>query len=269
MFYTKDLVVFSDRNKREENQDRAFYLNFDAHPDVKSKMTILAVLDGVSNSNGAHASRMAAEAMRPRLAQLIGRADSLLALDDETKKSEILICLKCAIHDADEYLRQQQIGGIEYGTTITLAVVFDEAVFAANVGDSPAYLLRLSGSQEGRLLPLFECHNEAGVLVQKGLMSPEEALRSPARNCLLRMAGGTGVLDTEIHTTSLWLSQTDLLMLGSDGALAVFSTETLTQIIRDNLRSGLSGITAALFEAVQDSSSTDNFTILAQWLETN
>lgn len=268
MLYAKDLVVFSDRHKRPENQDCAFHLAFDGSPFPRSSMLIFAVLDGVSHSNGGVAAPIAAEAMRPRLAELLGKADMLLQLDDETKRGEIWQILKRAIHDADERLRAMPpAGGCDHGTTITLAVVFDEAVFTANVGDSPAYLLRMTGKQAGTLQPLFECHNEAGRAVQAGLMTQEEAMRSPLRNALLRMVGA-GVLDSDISTSFAWLSQSDVLLLGSDGALAVLPEQELAGLVREHAPD-MRAAAAELLRRIQQSSSTDNFTIIAQALETD
>lgn len=269
MLYTKAMMVFSDRHKRERNEDRAFYLRYDGQPDLKSSMTIHAVLDGVSSSNGAQASKLAAAAMQQRLAELLGKAEDLIMLDDVTKREEIHLMLKSAICDADTCLRNNQHVGIEYGTTITLAVVFDEAVFTANIGDSPAYLLRMvNGAGVSEVISLFDCQNQAGEFVKEGRMSPDEALHSKARNMLLHMVGGGGILETEIATGFAWVSQSDILMLGSDGALAVLTEKELTELVSSKLPGGLAAITAGLFEAVQDRS-TDNFTLLTHWLVTD
>lgn len=269
MLHIKNLVVFSDQHKRSENQDCAFHLAFDGNPYPKSAMSIYAVLDGVSHSNGGIAAPIAAAAMRPRLAELLGKADALLQLDDDTKRAEIWHILKCAIHDADDCLRAMPYSGnSNHGTTITLAVVFDEAVFTANIGDSPAYLLRLAGRQEGTLLPLFRCQNEAGMAVSEGKLSPEDALRSPLRNALIHMVGA-GILDTDIRTSFAWLSQSDLLLLGSDGALAVLSEAELTKLVLEQDPEDVHAVAGALFRRIQESSSTDNFTVIIQKLETD
>lgn len=268
MLYFKELVVFSDPHKRSENQDRAFHLAFDGSPFPKASMHIYAVLDGVSHSNGGVAAPMAAAAMRPRLAELIGKSDMLLQLDDATKRSEICQILKRAIHDADECLKSIPYSNGNYGTTITLAVVFDEAVFTANIGDSPAYLLRMAGKNRGTLVPLFECHNEAGLDVREGRMTPEEALHSSKRNGLMRMAG-VGILDHEIYTSFAWLSQSDVLLLGSDGALAVLPEQELTALVENHAATGMKAVAAELFEQIKQSSSTDNFTVIAQALCTD
>lgn len=270
MFFIRDLFLFSDANKREINQDLCFYLNFDGAPNLENKLAVLCVMDGVSSANGKAAADIAARAMRPVLAQLPAMTDELLECSDEEKEEQILRLLRSAILQADLQLRQAQQPGQIYGTTITLATVFDERVFAANVGDSPAYLLRMStGGGVDSILPLFECHNQAGRLVHSGQLTPVQALTHPGKNLLLRMAGGQRLYPHDIYTTTQWLGQSDLLLLGSDGALSVLPQEELIRLVNEHSPVGLAQMTAALFEQVQASSSTDNFTLLAQWLDSN
>ena len=76
-------------------------------------------------------------------------------------------------------------------------------------------------------------------------------------------------MDTHIHTAFAWLSQSDLLLLGSDGALAVLPEEELTRLMLEHAPESVHAAAGALFRQVQDSSSTDNFTIIAQALATD
>lgn len=270
MYHTQDMAFRSLQHRRSENQDRCFSMSCDGMPDLREKMSILAVLDGVSSSNGGRAAHMASQAMRPVLAELLGKSGELLTLDDESRRSEIHQYLCTAVREADRCLRREQTGELECGTTVTLAVLFGEAVYAANVGDSPAYLLRISmNGTVGQLQPLFECHNMAGEAVRRGLMTKEEALTHQSRNALMRMVGGSGIVRNDIHTTFTWLSQSDVLLLGSDGALSVVTEEKLVQLVNENLCSGLTDFIDELYETVRESDSRDNFTVLAQWVKSD
>ena len=270
MLYFNEPMVFSHRHKRPENQDRAFYMAFNASPTHESNMQIFAVLDGVSNSNGSVAAPMAAAALRPRLAQLIVNSEMLLDLEvlNGTRANVIWDTLKLAIQDAHHCLRSHGDDyGDDYGTTITLAVVFDGAVYTANIGDSPAYLLRLSDDGAATLHPLFECHNAAGLAVAEGKMTPEEARTSPLRNGLQHMAGAKAVPELNIHTACSWLPQYSILLLGSDGALSVLPEQELIELVQANAPAGMPAVVTALFQRIQDSDSTDNFTVIAQSLQ--
>ena len=270
MFYIKDVMAYSDAYKRPENQDCCFYMNYDGSPHQNTKISILAVLDGVSKANGGEASQQAAEAMRPVLAELLGKSAQYLQLDMETRKEVIFQVLRRAIHAADHSLRMMQYANVVYGTTVTLAVILDDQVYAANVGDSPAYLLPVSiAGQVSASIPLFECQNYAGKAVREGTMTMEQARAEKLQNRLVSMVGGYTLHDDEISTTSVWLRQSNLLLLGSDGALAVTTEEELRQTVEENLRSGLREVIKSVFENVQNSDSTDNFTILAEWVDSD
>lgn len=263
MFFIKDTAYFSHAHKRPYNQDRCFYMTCDGTPDLRGKISILCVLDGVSNSNGGDAAPMAARVMRGVLSGLLGKCDALLDYDDATREEEIFRVVKDAVFAADLCLRQHQYPGYELGTTATVAVVFDDVVYAANVGDSPAYLLRwdkLSSSIKKELtIPLFQCQTEAGMDME------------PYRpNALVNMIGGEGVDSgrVKIHTTTAWLGSSDILLLGSDGALSVLPPDDLAELMDRSVRHGLSAALEALYQQVQDTpTATDNATVLAHWVE--
>ena len=267
MFTIKQTTAFSNAHKRGENQDRCFYMNYIGAPDRRDSISIMAVLDGVSRANGGQASAMAEAAMRPVLAELMGRCRDFRGLDFQTLKAELFRSLRNAILAADQALRAEQFGGMVYGTTITMAVVYGDRVYAANVGDSPAYLGPVAPGGGGDPIPLFECQNQAGEVVRQGLMTMEEANARKLQNRLMTMAGGDLLMEDEIFTASTWLRQSNVLLLGSDGALAVMPPAQLARVVRQRIGQGLEAVVEGIFELVQNSPSTDNATILAQWLE--
>lgn len=268
MFFVKDMMACSEAYKRPYNQDRYFCMNLNCGPDRRNRISILAVMDGVSRANGGEASAMAESAMRPILLELLGKCDDLKDLDSETRKNEILRIMRNAILVADRELCRHREGNQIYGTTITLAVVYWDRIYTANVGDSPAYLLpvSLTGAVSAPI-PLFECQNRAGEMVRAGVMTMEEAVALKLQNQLTCMAGGDQLLERDIYTTSTWLRQSCLLMLGSDGALSVMPEKELQAIVQEQLCDGLKAVVEGIFARVQDSSSTDNFTVLSHWLE--
>ena len=268
MFYIKDIMACSEAYKRPYNQDRYFSMNLCSGPDRRNRLSILAVMDGVSKANGGEASAIAEAAMRPILAQLLGTCTDLCELDSQTLKDEILRILRNAILSADLALRRCQYPGIVYGSTITLAVVYLDRIYAANVGDSPAYLLPVSLTGEvSEIVPLFQCQNKAGEVVRQGIMTMEEAVAGKLQNWLTCMAGGDPLMEKDIFTASTWLRQSCLLLLGSDGALSVAPEAELREIVQERLPGGLKAVVEGIFERVESSPSTDNFTVLAHWLE--
>lgn len=270
MFFIKDITAFSTSHLREVNEDLWFHMSGDGMPDRNGKILIMGVMDGVSNSNGYQAVRIAIKAMRPVLAELIGKVDALLELDRFTVQEEIFHCLRKAIQAADITLRQYQYLNTDFGTTVCLVVVFGERVYTANIGDSPIYQMHIPEPEEApALISLFECHNKAGEAVREGWMTKEEALTSNLHNKLTLAVGGTGLRSTDIYTTSAYLGESDLLLLGSDGALSVLTEEEMAALFADHLSQGLNESIKELYARIQNSSSTDNATVVACLIETN
>lgn len=268
MFYIKENMAASLAYKRAENQDRYFCMDLTGGPDPRNRISVMAVMDGVSKCNGGAASAMAEAAMRPVLAELLGICDDLQDLDPQTLENEIFGIMRRAILSADQALRHSQRPGLIYGTTVTMAVVYLDRIYTANVGDSPAYLMPVSLSCDvSDPIALYECQNRAGEVVRAGEMTKEEAVAARLQNVLTRMVGGDMLREQDIFTTSTWLRQSSLLLLGSDGALSVISEEELGQIARERLRNSLRNVVEEIFERVQQSPSTDNFTVVAYWLE--
>ena len=266
MMTLKNICHSSRAHRRETNQDHCFFLEYNGSPQGEAAMSILCVLDGVSGANGGEAVRIAAPAMMPELASLLGKAHSLLSMDNYSKEDIILGAMVRAIRNAQDQL---QSTGYHCGTTATIVTVFDGIAYAANVGDSPAYLLEippLGGAVQ--LTPLFQCHNEAGEALQRGELTPEEARNSPLRNRLMRMVGSIDFLPGDIYTTTEWLGQQNLLLLGSDGALSVLPEEVLLELAADYPVQDPELLIQRLYQKICSTRSTDNFTVLAQGVDT-
>jgi protein phosphatase len=109
------------------------------------------------------------------------------------------------------YARKHPEEAGDMGSTMTLAVVEDDRMTVAHVGDSRAYLWR-----EGQLRQLTEDHSVPGALLRQGKLTPEEAHAHPHRNVLYRCLGLKAGLEVEIYP-SLALRPDDLFLLCSDG----------------------------------------------------
>lgn len=96
------------------------------------------------------------------------------------------------------------------GTTIVCAVVRDERLYVAHVGDSRAYLLR-----DGHLRPLTEDHNLAAQLAREGIISKQQARQHPQRHLLLRSLGAES--NVWADSAEMALQPHDGIILCSDG----------------------------------------------------
>jgi protein phosphatase len=79
------------------------------------------------------------------------------------------------------YARTHSQEAGDMGSTLTLAVIEEERVTVAHVGDSRAYLYR-----KGQLRQLTEDHSVPGALLKQGRIEPDELQSHPHRHILYR-----------------------------------------------------------------------------------
>lgn len=101
--------------------------------------------------------------------------------------------------------------GTRMATTMVAAVVRDDHLTVANVGDSRAYLIRGDDIQQ-----ITEDHSLVAGLVAEGLISAAEAVDHPQRNVILHSLGG-GSHEPRIDLYSLTLEPEDVILLCTDG----------------------------------------------------
>jgi serine/threonine protein phosphatase PrpC len=96
------------------------------------------------------------------------------------------------------------------GTTISAALVRGEHAITAQVGDSRVYRIRGSEVQQ-----LTEDHTLIAWQLKQGLITPQEARRSPHRNVITRAVGNRDYV--QVDTRIVHVEPGDRLLLCSDG----------------------------------------------------
>jgi protein phosphatase len=96
------------------------------------------------------------------------------------------------------------------GTTISALLTLGDYAVTAQVGDSRIYQVR-----EGTVTQITEDHTLISWQIRQGLITPEEARRSPHRNVITRAVGNRDYV--EVDTGLVTLSQGDRFLLCSDG----------------------------------------------------
>jgi PPM family protein phosphatase len=103
-------------------------------------------------------------------------------------------------------------------TTCLAAVVKDNHLLIAHVGDSRAYLLRPSSASASSIRPLTQDHSLVSVLARAGMLSPEEEMgTSLARHTILRALGGEELEKACPDLTTCHVQPGDRLLLCCDG----------------------------------------------------
>lgn len=276
MIYFNEAIAFSHRNGREENQDACGYLiSRNQFPDSSVNGAVYFVADGVSNSNGSEAAARIKKGYRKVLAKLLMECITFqeetqaMQLSKETVAWELCEKLRDAVQALDKIVAGDRSRDV--GATISLALVLGCHVYTANLGDSPIYLMELDDDDMPmELIPLYQCHNGAADLPE------EEALRSDGKYVLTVPVLGDAPKREDIAVCSNGLYQNNLLLLGSDGALAALTKASIKDLIGDCMNAAeseeankLDKINSALFDAIKAAGEEDNYTLVGQMIRTD
>lgn len=181
--------------------------------DVGERGVLLAVSDGMG---GAAAGEVASAIV----VETITREFNELPV--ETPRDT---ALTQAVQRAHEAVRQQgKVQQAKMGATLTAVFVRAGRAYIAEVGDSRAYLVR-----GGEIAQVTHDQSMVQLLVDSGVMNPEDASNSPMRNVILQAMGHQKELKVAI--AKLELRDRDLLMLCSDGLTGHVTDDEIRQIL--------------------------------------
>ncbi len=245
-------------NQRENNED-CFYLDGSISPcganeyfdskESDNNIQIFAVFDGMGGEAcGEVASALGAETLAAAhskylaensgpLTKLVGDffKDSCKAIEDKAKELEKAII----------------------GTTCALACFYKGKLFAANIGDSRTYYYT-----NGRLSQISKDHTEAQYLIDKGVLTAEEARGSAAKHGLMRFLG----MPTDFQPLAAYYSRPivpksgDVLLLCSDGLTDMLYDEDIERIIASE--KDVRSIGEALTALALERGGVDNTTVI-------
>jgi PPM family protein phosphatase len=199
---------------REQNEDAVLI----SEPDPQMLDTnglLLAVADGMGGyQRGEVASRIAVETVRE------------IYYESALGENEIPDRLKRAFRTANERIFND--GSAEgqqnmMGTTLVAAVIKDNDLTLANVGDSRAYLVRANRANQ-----VTQDHSLVAEQVAAGAMTAEEARESQHRNIITRALGHRDRVDVDIF--EIRLLGDDRLVLTSDGLHDYVTDDELAKI---------------------------------------
>ncbi|MDR2176158.1 MAG: protein phosphatase 2C domain-containing protein [Synergistaceae bacterium] len=193
-----------------ENRDAPFALSGGADTPC-----IFAVCDGMGGEADGEFASLTAVAALAEHAEAIESAASAEA-------DEIHTAVRKFVTDANGRLCDaMRAKPGRMGTTLALAVVTDEAVYAYNLGDSRIYVLK-----EGRVCRLSEDHTLAAQKVEMGLLTEEEARTSRWGHSLTRHLG---LFEDEMIVVP---AAAEPLPIGG-GCRLLLCSDGLTDMVRD------------------------------------
>ncbi len=216
-------IGYSVGLQREHNEDALFALTTNLHSNGSDLLFgLFVVADGMGgHQHGEVASETALRALTQRLIQeayvpLVGTA-----MPEETSLTETL---RAAVYDAHQAVQHNAPGG---GTTLTVALILNEQMAVAHVGDSRAYALYPAG----RMDILTRDHSLVKRLQELGQLTAEQAAVHPQRNVLYRALGQAEPLDADIFVTAV--PRNGHLVLCSDGLWGMVPDEKIYQVVME------------------------------------
>ncbi len=207
----EDAFLIADL-ERDEQSDRPWH---DAA--VSKRGILLAVSDGMG---GAAAGEIAS-------AMTVGSLRQWLGEDHQGVGTQVLI--KEAVEEANRSVLDAAQDGEKQGMGATLTAVLVRGTMAhiAEVGDSRAYLIRA-----GRIRQVTRDQSYVQLLVEQGVVTREQAERSPHRNVILQAMGQRG--DIVVALGRLELRSEDTFVLCSDGLSGKLSETEMRDIVNSS-----------------------------------
>jgi serine/threonine protein phosphatase PrpC len=218
---------------------------------------LLVLADGMGGYNaGEVASGIAVKTIVNLVKEALERED-LLEGDPGSGESRPAIILRDAIARANKIIfqtahTQAQCEGM--GTTIVAALLHDNRITIAHVGDSRLYRLR-----NGHFEQVTLDHSLLQELVDRGFYSPEEAQRAANKNYVTRALGVEAGVDVEIqeHPTQ----RGDVYVLCSDGLSDMVEDDDIHLTI-NTFGANLETVAKQLIQLGNDNGGKDNISVL-------
>ncbi|HJG17299.1 MULTISPECIES: Stp1/IreP family PP2C-type Ser/Thr phosphatase [Limosilactobacillus] len=227
-------------HQRKENQDRV--AKFTA-PDGT---LLVVVADGIGGSRSGDVAAQITVDHLGRQFQAASPNSSLEAIRWFAREVQLI---------NDEIL-QKSTENPKYqgmGTTLVAAIIFDQAMVVANIGDSRGYVLH-----DNLLTQVTIDHSLVNELVKHGDITEEEARNYPQNNIITRAIGVSA--DARIEVNRFDLGAGDQILLCSDGLSKMITREQMMGVLESDL--SLTEKCSQLIKMANEAGGPDNITVL-------
>lgn len=187
---------------------------------LNSKSSCAVVCDGMGGTKaGEVASLLACETVKKYIVENFKKN-----LSEEKIKELIINSIKIS---NEEILKKasEDKRYLGMGTTIVLALVCEDIVHIAHIGDSRAYII-----SEGKIEQLTKDHSMVQEMVESGEITSEQAKNHPKKNIITRALGVNK--DIEIDYTFTNLKENDAIFLCTDGLSNYIDDKNILKYIK-------------------------------------
>ncbi len=147
---------------------------------------------------------------------------------------------------------QPQYAGM--GTTLVVALFYDNRMTVAHIGDSRLYRLRGEEFKQ-----ITRDHSLLQEQIDSGMITPEQAKMSQNKNLVTRALGIDPTVDPEIHDYET--EPGDIYLLCSDGLCDMVSDEDMGMVLQ-TLSSNLKLCAEHLVQMANDNGGRDNVSVI-------
>jgi len=239
-------------SERRQNEDWLYYAQ-QPNDSIETRLRqrrgrLFLVCDGMGGRDAGHeASDIAGQTIRRQYYYM---------QPDNLSSGEML---RNSIHEANRDVfrlsSQQNSKWFGMGATAVAAVVQDNNLFVAHVGDSRAYLVPAAGA----IRPLTRDHTWVREALDSGRISPAEAETHPNRGALTRSLGNALQVEPDLDVNGYVLSHGDVVVLCSDGLTDLVGDTEIQQVITSNSPQAAA---EKLVRLANDKGGPDNITVL-------
>jgi protein phosphatase len=239
-------------SERRQNEDWLYYAQ-QPNDSIETRLRrrrgrLFIVCDGMGGREAGHeASDIAGQTIRRQYYYM--QPDNL-SLGEMLRNS-----IQEANREAFRLSSQQNSKWFGMGATAVAAVVQDNNLFVAHVGDSRAYLV----PAEGAIKLLTRDHTWVREALDSGRISPEEAETHPNRGALTRSLGNALQVEPDLDVNGHVLSHGDVVVLCSDGLTDLVGDNEIQQVVTSNSPQAAA---EKLVRLANDKGGPDNITVL-------
>lgn len=231
----------TDIGKRRKINEDNYYVN------KSNSFPYAVVADGMGGHQaGEVASKMLVDIIRERLNE---------GLSEELDYVEVGELIRRAFISANSLIynyakTHYQVMGM--GTTATLAMIYQNKIITAHVGDSRAYKI------DSDIKQITKDHSYVQELLARGEISPEMAKNHPKKNYITRAMGAEDTVKVDI---SIIPYNGEVLVLCSDGLINYVDDDEIKQYVKKEKTLG--DAAKAMADLANERGGGDNITVVA------
>ena len=226
---------------REMNQD-AYYIS---EPSSPIKLYLLA--DGMGGYKGGEiASNLAIKCAKSYIENnfkdVAKDRDSLIQLVASSMEYANMVVYEKSKED-------KELEGM--GTTLEIALIYNNKVFIGHIGDSRIYRIR-----KAFIRKLTQDHSYVQKLVKDGTITQEQAEKHPQKNILLKVLGCNAFIEPDVMVKGFL--KDDILVMCSDGLSNMVAQDDIYKMASKDIEQA----TIELVNKANENGGFDNITVV-------